>query len=342
VKASPADLRRALAGDKGVPGLVLLFGPDEGASMRLAGEVAASLGADAERIDLAGSALKTDPARLRDEAGALSLFGTPRYVRVLTQGEECHDAVANLLEATDIASPVVVIASGITDKARLAKLVLAAPDALAVYSAAPNARQMEEIVAELARAAGLSMDRDTAATIAGYTGLDQRLAAIEVEKLALYLDAAPDRVRQVDHATVQALSAGHEDDAMQPIINAALGGDLPRLGDELRRMREQGISEVGLVIVMQRQVMQLAQLAARLGPRGDIDGLVESEARARRLFGDKHAFKRQLARWPQPALARLAERLLGLQQRMMAAHQSAELMLRQELLEIGAAAARAS
>lgn len=340
MKASASDIRAALAKPRPDIRLYLLFGPDESGSAKLARALADGFGADCERIDLTGAKLREDPSLLADEAASLSLFGTARYIRVTTQGEEALAATENLLAADHAINPVVMIASGISDKARIAKLATAAKNALACQSMPPRPEAMADLVAAMARDAGLVMDHDIAFRIGAYTGNDQRLAQMEIDKLALYCDADPEQPRHVNWDMVAALGASAEDDTMQPVIHAALGGDLPRLRIELRRMQEQGISEVGLVIVMQRHVMQLAGLAAKLGPRGDIDGLVENESRARRLFGDRNAFKRQLRRWPQPALARLVERLIDLQQRMMRTSPGAALQLRQELLEIARVASQ--
>lgn len=338
MKASPQSIRAAAAKRSPDIRLYLLFGPDEAGNAGLAKEIAASFGADAERVDLQGSQLREDPSLLAGEATSLSLFGTDRYIRVTTSGEESLAAAEALLSAPTAINPVIMLASGISEKSRVGKLALAAPNALACFQAMPGRERMEQMVAAMAEEAGLIMPPELVLRIATHCGYDRRLAQIEIDKLALYLDATREEPQAVEPQVLAALGASAEDDAMQPVINAALEGNFAALSDELRRMSEQGISEVGLVIVMQRHVMQLAGLAAKLGPRGDIDGLVQREGQARRIFGDREAFKRQLRAWPQPALARLAERLLGLQQRMMRTSPGAELQLKQELVEIARAA----
>ena len=99
MKADAAQVARAL--DKPDPALrlILLYGPDESGSRALASRVDKALGADAERIDLSGSQLKGDPARLADEAASISLFGGARHIRVDPAGDEAIEAVEALLEA---------------------------------------------------------------------------------------------------------------------------------------------------------------------------------------------------------------------------------------------------
>ncbi|MEZ5707849.1 MAG: DNA polymerase III subunit delta [Blastomonas sp.] len=340
MKADEAAIRKLIERPRSDIRLTLFLGPDDAGNAALARELAASYGADAEKVDLSGSQLKDDPARLADEAASLSLFGGNRYIMVTTSGEESLAAVRNLLEAESTANPVIIVASAISEKSHVGKAVIAAPNALCCISTMPSERDMTRIVADMAAARGLVMAEELAQRIGKYVGSNRKLAETEIEKLVLYLDAAPDSPKTVEPEMLLALGAANEDDAMQPIIHAALSGRIADLEDELRRMDEQGVSEVGLVIVMQRHVMQLVGLAARFRGGGDAGEFVEREFRARRAYGDKRAFREQLPRWSPAALSRLSERLLALQQGMMKASPGPDLLLRQELLEIARAASR--
>lgn len=345
MKADAADVRALARKPRPDIRLYLIFGTDDGGNAALATEIADSFGKGVERTDLDGSQLSKDPSLLAAEAASMSLFGDTRYIRVTTTGEESLPAVEALLAAEKTINPVVMVASGISDKSRIAKAVLAARNALAVQTKTPGPDDMAKIVIALGREAGLTIEQDLAHVIAGFTAADRRLAAQEIEKLSLYLDSSPEEPKAVTREAIAALRADADDDAMQPIIAAALSGDLKRLPDELKRMREQAVSEVGLVIVMQRQVMQLAAAAQRMGNARDIGGWVTQEIRSRRLWGGGTAqdWTRQLRAWGRPQqMARLSERLLNLQQAMMRASPGPALLLEQELLEIARVAARAS
>ena len=92
MKANARDIRTALERPSPDIRLYLLHGPDGSAAAELAGVLAKAMGAEAERVDLDGAQLRSDPARLADEAASLSLFGGARYIRVSPAGEECLDA----------------------------------------------------------------------------------------------------------------------------------------------------------------------------------------------------------------------------------------------------------
>ena len=87
MKASKAQIEAALAAP-GETRFFLLHGPDDSGSRALVKALAEAMGPAAERIDLAGSELKADPARLADEAAAISMFGDARWILVEPAGDE--------------------------------------------------------------------------------------------------------------------------------------------------------------------------------------------------------------------------------------------------------------
>jgi DNA polymerase-3 subunit delta len=210
----------------------------------------------------------------------------------------------------------------------------------------PDLRTASEAVRQMASAAGLRMGGDLAERIARATGLDSRLAQSEVNKLALYLDASPERPRNADTEALDAIGARTEEDGFAPLVNAVLGGEPGRLSGELRRMRELGMSPVGLLLAFERRAAQLTALAAKLGNGkqaggGDIRGLMEAERAARRVFWkDERDLAAQLKLWRGRRLERLVERLIGLHRALLGNSQSAELLMAQGLTEITRAALR--
>lgn len=315
-------------------------GPDEAGAHDAAHRIAGLLTDPGERIELSGADLRRDPVRLGDEARSTSLFGGTRHIVVRASGDEAHDALEILIQGEAEPCPVLVVASGASDKSRSAKLLANRPDALVAMFYPPDLRSVTETVRSMADAAGVGLGGDLAERIARAAALDTRLAQSEVTKLALYLDASPQAPRRADAEALEAIGARTEDDGFMPVVNAVLGGETGKLPGELRRMRELGLNPVGLLLAFERRAAQLAQLAARLGPRGDVTALLKAETAARRVFWkDERDLGVQLRRWRGRRLARLVERLIALHRALMANSQNAELLLAQELAEIARAAA---
>lgn len=340
MKASQKDFKAQAA--RAARGCRVFFfcGPDEAGAQDAAEHLVSLLADPGERIELGGAELRRDPVRLGDEARSTSLFGANRHIWVRASGDEAHDAVENLLAGEVEGCPVLVVATGATDKSRTAKLLAGRPDALVAMFYPPDLRSVTASVRDMADAAGLRLSGDLAERIARAAALDTRLAQSEVSKLALYLDAGPEAPRTADIAALDAVGARTDDDGFMPLVNSVLGGETGKLSAELHRMRELGLNPVGLLLAFERRAAQLLQLAAKAGPRGNIPQLVETEAAARRVFfKDKRDLIHQLNRWRGRKLSRLVERLFELHRALLANSQNAELLLAQELAEIARAAA---
>ena len=318
-------------------------GPDEAGAQDAATRVLSLLADPGERIELAGADLRRDPVRLGDEARSSSLFGGARHIWVRAQGDEAHDAVATLIEGDVEPCPVLIVATGATDKSRTAKLLADRPDALVAMFHPPDLRAVTAAVRSMADAAGLRMGGDLAERIARGAGLDTRLAQSEVTKLALYLDAGPESPRTADAAALDAIGAPTEDDGFGALVAAVLGGDSARIPGELRRMRELGLNPVGTLLALERRAAQLAQLAARLGNSGrggDVVALMKGEVAARRVFWkDEREIGDQLRRWRGRRLERLVDKLVTMHRSLMSHSQQADLLLAQGLAEIARVAA---
>lgn len=312
-----------------------LCGTDDASVQDAAFRIASLLPDAGERVEFTGAELKRDPVRLGDEARSTSLFGDTRHIWVRCSGDEAHDAVANLIAGDVAPCPVIIQAANASDKSRTAKLLEKRDDALVAMFYPPDLRSVTEAVRKMGDAAGAPMDNALAGRIAAAVGLDTRLAASEVAKLVLYLDASPERPRPATLEAFEEVGAKTEEDGFTSLVNVVLNGDIAKLDGELRRMAELGLNAVGLLLAFERRVAQLAQLAGRIGANQDISAFMEQEKGSRRVFfKDVPDLSRQLRVWRAKPLARLAQRLMALHRSLMANNHSAELLLAQELAEI--------
>ncbi len=335
MKATQRDFATAAARASRECAIFYFCGPDEAGAAAAADKITALLPDAGERVEMSGAQLRKDPVLLGDEARSGSLFGNARHILVRAAGDEVLDAVGNLLLGQGQACPVLIVATGATDKSRTAKLLEKRGDALVAMFWPPDLSSVTASVRTMADTAGLRLNGDIAERIARASGLDVRLAQSEVTKLALYLDASPESPRTADAEALSAVGASTEEDGFMPLVNAVMSGDTARLAGELRRMHEVSLNPVGVVLAFERRAAQLAQLSARVGPRGDIAEAVAAEKRAHRIFfKDERDLAAQLRRWPKPRLDRLLHRLVELHQSLLANSQSAALLLPQALVEI--------
>ena len=340
MKATQKDFKGLAARAASEVRVFFFCGPDEAGASDAAHTIAGLLADPGERIELSGAELKRDPVKLGDEARSTSLFGEARHIWVRASGDEAHDAVDNLLKGEVEGCPVLIVASGASDKSRTAKLLANRPDGLVAMFYPPDLRSVTETVRQMAGPAGLRLGGDLAERIARAAALDTRIAQSELSKLALYLDASPESPRTADVDALEAIGARTEDDGFAALVSAVLSGEVAKLGPELHRMRELGLNPVGVLLAFERRAAQLAQLAGRIGPRGDVTSFLKAEVAARRVFWkDERELGVQLRKWRGRKLARLVDKLIELHRALLANSQTAELLLAQGLTEITRAAA---
>lgn len=339
MKANANEIARALDAANGPVRFFLLYGPDEAGSAALARRLERAMGQEAERIDLDGSTLKADPARLVDEAASISLFGGRRWIRIQPAGDEIASAVASLLDADVAGNPVVALAGALKPSSPLVKLALDHKLALAHPSYVPDARDAAQIAETLAREAGLRLPRDLGRTLAISCSNDRSIMAQEIEKLALYLDAAPDRPAEATAEALEAIGASNPDGELSKLVDAIMGGQPGRVGAEVARLGQSGIAGIPVLRALFRRLILLAAL------RRDIDGgqspAAAVEARGKAIFfKEKPAITDQASRWPADRLAALADKLLAAERALKSSGTAGDILAEAEMLTISRFAAR--
>lgn len=331
MKANARDIRSALERPSPDIRLYLLHGPDASATQELAAVLAKAMGADAERIDLDGATLRSDPARLSDEAASLSLFGGARYIRVSPAGEECLEAFTALLEADHAGNPVVALAPTVKSTAKIVKLATESRRAMAFAAYEPTAADLERLAATLARDQGLRPGGTTAARLAASCAGDRAVLAREIEKLALFLDAAPDRPRELDDAALDAIGADLGEAEMGEVVTAVVAGHTAALGAELARLSEAGTSPIPWLRLLARRLMTLAEMKAEIDAGATQDSVFK---RHRIFFREEAATAQALRRWNAAMLAAALSRVRHAERAVMASGNAGSVLADHTLTEL--------
>jgi DNA polymerase III subunit delta len=335
VKANKAQIERALRSPPPETRFFLLHGPDEAGSRALM----KMLGAGAERVELSGQELKGDPARLADEAAAISLFGDARVVIVEPAGDEVVPAVEALIEAPAAGNPVAIVAGALKPASKLLKLALASPAAM-VFASYVDARDGPRLVMELAREQGLDVRPDLARRIAEAAAGNRAVIAQELAKFALFLDAAPDRPKPLDAETVDAIGAASDEGDLSRLVDCVLGGDAKGLEAELSRLHSVGVEGISLVRpALLRRLALLARLRAEID-QGSRVGDVMASAGKSLFWKDKEIVAAQLARWRSDLLAKSMSRVMDVQRLVMSPGGPGTMVVDEELFAICRQAAR--
>lgn len=336
MKANANQVRAAIDSRSADIRLYLLHGPDEAGAHELATRLARTMGPEGERVDLEPTLLKANPGRLADEAASLSLFGGARHIRVTGAGDECTEAVALLLDTErGGGNPVLIIGPSLKATSKLVKLALAAPGAMSCALYMPEGAELERLTIALAREEGLRTTGDTASRLASESGGDRAILARELEKIALYLDAAPDRPREIDDAALDAIGADLGDAEMGRAIDAAIDGQPGAVGRELARLDEGGVSPIPVMRQLVRRLMTLAELRAEVDRGAGVAQVTE-----RLFFREKAVTARALRHWRADRIAAAIDRVRAAERGMMGSATAGAVLAHAAIVAVARIAAR--
>ena len=314
MKAARGSIGRSLDQPDEAVRLYLLHGPDEGQSRSLGDRLLKGLGAS--KFVVGASAVRSDPALLADEAGAMNLFGEPRAIWVEPAGDEIADGVEALLGAAACESPVIAIAGALRKTSALLKFAEGHPQALAHASYAPEGQDAERMVIEVGRAHGLRIAAAVAARVADSCGNDQAIVGQELAKLALYLGAAPESPKELDQDALDAVGADVPEGDFLRLADLALSGELGEVSEELARLSSGGTEAIPVIRALQRRLLMLAPLRARV-ESGERSSAVMTSLGKSLFWKDKPLLEQLLSTWDARGLETVSERAGKLERQLM-------------------------
>ena len=314
MKAAKGGLASAL--DRPPPELrfYLFHGPDEAGSRGLAERLLKGLGA--EKFSISGQSIKADPAVLADEAGAISLFGGRRAIWIEPAGDEIADGVAAVLELPASESPVIAIAGSLRKTSALLKLAEAHPATLSCVSYVPEGRDLERLIVDLGRSVGLRVRPELAQRIAAASAGNQAVAMQELSKFALYLGADSENPKELDSETLDRLGADSAEADLMRLGDLALAGRMKELLDELARLPNGGSEAIPVLRALQRRLVMLAPLRARIERGESVDGVMTSIGKAL-FWKDKPLIQALLSTWSAERIAEAATRVAQTERQIM-------------------------
>ena len=307
VKTQEAD-RFAAAPPKGLRA-ALVFGPDAGLvqerAEKLMKSVVADLGDPFNVADLNESTLLSDPARLADEAAAISMMGGRRVVRVRNAGNNLADLFEEFLEDPKGDALVVVEAGDLAKGTGLRKIFEGDDKAAAIACYADTARNLEDVVRDTLRAGGLSIAPDALADAVSRLGSDRGVTRRELEKLSLYTQGQ----KSVSLEDVQAVMGDEAEARTEEASDAAGSGDFARLDLALERLWTADTSVAQVLRGAMGHFQRLSLVRENVNRGEPLDAAVR-KLRPPVHFLREQSFKAQAGRWSDERLADALDMLL--------------------------------
>jgi DNA polymerase-3 subunit delta len=291
---------------------VVIFGNDDGLiaerGLALARTVCEDLKDPFRVVDIAGDALKGDPARLADEFGAMSLMGGRRVIRVRPAGEESVAALENLVAAPAGDALVIVEAGNLTPRSGLRALAETEPCLAALPCYMDNEAALEALVESAARAQGLAVDPEALDWIVDRLGGDRGQSRSEVDKLLLY--KVSDSGKTITLADAMAVLGDTASIGIDDVIAATFDGEPAALDRALDRVFAEGGNAVQLVRSLQRHADQLHLVSGHAAKGGSLEAAMFKARGLPRGGPVRQRFERHLRSWPLPRLSSALQEIL--------------------------------
>lgn len=310
MKLQPRQLAGFLRQPPAEVRVALVYGPDRGLVAERAAALVRAVAEDPQDpfrvVTLVPGDLREVSSRLADEYAALSFGGGHRAVRLREAGNGETGAVESVLELEVEADALVIVEAGELgprDRLRVLCEKHAAAATIACYTDSDST--LEALIQHSLREAGLAIDPDALAELAGRIGADRQVSRRELEKLALYMAGHGEAITLAD---VEAVIGDGSPLVLDDLIAAAAEGDLARVDRVYRRCLDMGQSPIGILRGLLRHLQRLHLVAARIGQGARADEAM----RALRppVFGPNQArFRRQLGLWDAGRLAGALQRV---------------------------------
>lgn len=322
IKASQAD-RFVAAPPSGIRA-ALIYGPDAGLirerSNCLAKFIIDDLSDPFRIAELTDAALKQDPARLADEAAALSMIGGRRLVRVRGASDGLTKIFRPLLDAPDPIGDTLIIAEAgeLGPRSTLRRAFEdAGANAAALPCYADDAGTLEHVINDTLARAGHTADPAATAFLVEHLGADRGVTLRELEKLCLYMAPKTNKATGIKSAggtrapitlddvrTCIGEAGGARLDAL---IDTTASGDLAGLNANLARAREADLNAIAILSALSRHLQRLHQILGQIEDGGNLDTILRA-LRPPVHFSRQAALKRQCRLWSRRRL----DRALGL------------------------------
>lgn len=311
---------------------VLLYGPDSGLvrerSAALLKKIVRDPGDPFSVSEINAAQLKDDPARLADEAAALTFGGGRRFVRVRDAGDKIGPQLKDFLSGSPGEAFVVVEADDLPARSVLRKLFEADKQAVALACYHDDARSLEAVVRGFFTDAGCSITREAVAFLSVHLGGDRELTRRELEKVLLFKGGTG----EIGLPDVEACVGDSGLLSLEDVALATAGGNLQGLQRALDRSLKEGNQPVSVLRAVARHLQRVHAVAAAGGP-------VEEGMRRLRppvFWKSAAAFKAQAEAWRPAPLARAMGRLMETEAACKRTGAPAELLVSRALLEIAA------
>ena len=340
MKIQPRQIESFIAKPDPAVRVILVYGPDEGKmrdrAARLGRGVVADLNDPFNVATLNAAILSDDPARLNDEANAMSMMGGARLIRVEGAEDKIAPALKNYLENPSPTNLVVIEAGDLPPRSALRKMIEAAANAAAIPCYAASTGDVQALIRQHVQATQRAIDPDASAWLSARLTGDHAIAMSELEKLTLYVSNQPTGYR-ISLNDVQMCCGSGSDTSLDELIFATAGGQPENALRSFRQLIDEGMALIIIQRSLQNHFRRL-HLTRSLMAAGRSQAEAMNSLNPKVFFKWEDAFRAQINRWSLGALGAALNRLGQIEAQSKQTGTPAETLTAQAILSLSAKA----
>ncbi|OBQ94573.1 MULTISPECIES: DNA polymerase III subunit delta [unclassified Mesorhizobium] len=322
--------------------IVLLYGPDRGLVAERAKTFALKTGLPLDDpfsvVKLDGAEVDRDEGRLLDEARTVPMFSDRRllWVRNASGQKALADDIKALTAEPSPDALILIEAGDLKKGTGLRAIVEAAGNAIALPCYADEARDLDSVIDDELRKAGMSMTLDARQALRRNLGGDRLASRGEIDKLVLYAHGK----KEIDLDDVNALSGDVSGASFDGAVDAMLDGKVGDFDIAFTRHCASGGHPFLVLSSAMRQLQAIQVMRGQMESGGRNAASVVAGARPPVFFSRRKLVEKTLERWNSEALGRALNRLQAAVLQTRKRPDLSEALARQALLGIAVESAR--
>ncbi len=314
--------------------VILVYGPDSGLVRErceiIGKTVVEDLNDPFNVAALSADSLADDPARLSDEAGAISMMGGDRLIKIDGGADKLTVLLKEYLQEPSDSALVVIQAAELGPRSTLRKLCETAKNAAAVPCYVEDERDVSRFIRETLHAQSIAAEADAVAWLAANISGDRQKVRSEVEKLITYKwnEKTPVSIEEAQAACGAAGAQGFDD-----LIYAVAGRNSAAALKAYMTLMEEGTPFIAIIRSLQNHFRRLHMTKANMQGGMSVDEAMKLLT-PQVFFKQAPMFKGQLNSWSIPMLNQIMRRLTDLEAQCKQTGMPVETLCAQAILAV--------
>lgn len=328
--------------------VILVYGPDDGLVRERASTMGKTVVADLNDAfnvcSLTAEEIIEDPARLPDEAYAISMMGGDRLIRITGSVDKISPYVKEYLEKPSDQTLIIIEAENLTPRSPLRKLCEASKEAAALPCYVDDARSASGLIRETLSHAGYQSPPDVTGWLANnLTGNRQKIRS-ELEKLILYLGPPENYKGPEGTATNKRMGTITMQDAttccgdvgaaeLDDLVQAVAGRNPSKVSKTFTKLLQEGMPVIMILRVLQNHFRRLHITKARIENGDPLEKAIKSLTPPV-FFKQEASFKTQVSQTSITKLENILSKLCDIEAKSKKTGYPVETLCGQTLLGI--------